>query len=90
MKPAIHAQWKSATRSEHVPLFSHGLEAQSSISLKKGKVISVKTKLAHILYGLPTPLFHDRLSCISGKTKVVILMTTSFPSVRANAGIQDG
>ena len=77
MKPATHAHWKSATRSEQVPLFSHGLEAQSSISLEKGEVISVKTKHAHILYSLPTPLFHDGLSCIS-KTKVVILMSTSF------------
>ena len=43
VKPATHAHWKSATRSVQVPLFSHGLEAQSSIS-KNGDMKSMALK----------------------------------------------
>ena len=58
MKPATHAHWKSAKRSVQVPLFSHGVEAQSSIS-KKGelKLIGVKTRHAHIVYVVFQHLF---------------------------------
>ena len=80
MKPATHAHWKSATRSEQVPLFSHGLEAQSSIS-KKGKYIGVKTRHTQTLNSpVPTPFYHhDAVPGIS-TTKVVIFKTTNFPS----------
>ena len=56
VKPAAQAHWKSATRSVQVPLFSHGVEAQSSVS-KKGEVIVVK-RHAQTLYDFPTPLYH--------------------------------
>ena len=63
-----------------VPLFSHGVEAQSSIS-KKGKYIGVKTRHAQKLNSpVPTPFYHhDAVPGISA-TKVVILKTTNFPS----------
>ena len=79
-KPSTHAHWKSATRSEQVPLFSHGLEAQSSIS-KKGKYIGVKTRHTQTLNSpVPTPFYHhDAVPGIS-TTKVVIFKTTNFPS----------
>ena len=81
MKPVTHAHWKSATRSEQVPPFSHGLEAQSSISLKKDQVISVKTRHAQTLNSpVLTPFYHhDAVTGIS-TTKAVILKTTNFPS----------
>ena len=76
VKPSTHAHWKSATRSVQVPLFSHGVEAQSSVS-KKGEVIVVK-RHAQTLYDFPTRLYHQAFPCIF-KTKVITLMTTSFP-----------
>ena len=77
MKPAAHAHWKSATRSVQVPLFSHGVEAQSSIS-KKEKYIGVKTRHAQTLYDFPTSLYSQGFPCIF-KTKIITLMPTSFP-----------
>ena len=64
-----------------MPPFSHGVEAQSSISLKKGKVISVKTRHAQTINSpVPTPFYHhDAVPGIS-TTKVVIFKTTNFPS----------
>ena len=80
MKPATHAHWKSATRSVQVPLFSHGVEAQSSIS-KKGEVIGVKKRHAQTLnYPVPSPFYHHDVVPGISTTKVVILKTTSFPS----------
>ena len=70
-----------------VPLFSHGVEAQSSIS-KKGKYITFKTRHAQTLNcSVPTPFYqHDAVPGIS-TTKMVILKTTKFPS---ELDIQDG
>ena len=87
MKPAAQAHWKSATRSEQVPLFSHGVEAQSSIS-KKEKYIGVKTRHTQTLNSpVLTPFYHhDAVPGISS-TEVVIFKTTNFPS---QLDIQDG